>query len=158
MVAIFLFLASSILLSCTGYRGSTSEKASSASRDILTHHGDNTRVGWYNDETILTPADVNSRSFGKLWERDLGGQVYGQPLFVHSVTIGGRPRNVIYAATMTNRVHAIDADNGEWLWPEDADPNDIDPRNHGIYLGPPDPFFDCPAISGPIGVLSTMVM
>lgn len=130
----------------------------SAKGDVLTYHGDNARLGWYNDETALTPETVNPAQFGKMWERDLGGQVYGQPLYVHNVTIRGRVRDVVYAATTTNRVHALDATTGEWLWPENADVNDIDPRNHGIYLGPPDPFFNCPDIVGPVGVLSTMVI
>src|SRR6266851_1672748 len=83
---------------------------------------------------------------------------FGRPL-----SYGGQTRDVIYAATMTNRVHAIDAATGEWLWPEGADPNNIDPRNHGIYLGPPSPYFIsigsfCQDVAGPVGVLSTLVI
>jgi hypothetical protein len=159
----YLFFLALLLLSYIGLCPSLSQAQLPTSRDILTYHGDNARLGWYNDETILTPDNVNPDSFGKLWERDLGGQVYGQPLFVHNVTIRGRRRNVIYAATMTNRVHAIDAATGEWLWPENADPNNIDPQSYGIYLGPPSPYFVsigsfCQDVAGPVGVLSTMVI
>ncbi|MBI1745220.1 MAG: PQQ-binding-like beta-propeller repeat protein [Acidobacteria bacterium] len=134
-----------------------------AANDVLTFHGDNSRTGWYADETILTLDNVNPDAFGKLWERDLGGQVYGQPLFVHNVMIRGRNRDVIYAATMTNRVHAIDATTGEWLWPESADSNNIDPRNFGTYLGPTSPYFVgggsfCQDVIGPVGILSTVAI
>ena len=153
-----LLLAFSLLPGSVWLRGSSAEKPLVTLRDILTHHGDNSRIGWYNDETRLTPENVNPHLFGKIWERDLGGRVYGQPLFVHHVTIRGRQRNVIYAATMTNHVHAIDADTGEWLWPENVDPDDIDPRNHGVYLGPPDLLPESRDSDGPIGARSTMVI
>ncbi|MBI1747252.1 MAG: PQQ-binding-like beta-propeller repeat protein [Acidobacteria bacterium] len=146
MLGLFLSKTSSVLFTMAG------------SGDILTYHGDNARLGWYDDETLLTPDNVRPDSFGKLWERDLGGQVYGQPLFVHNISIRGRPRDTIYAATMTNRVHALDAETGEWLWPVESDAADLDPRNHGIYLGPPSPYFNCPDIIGPVGVLSAMVI
>ena len=36
-------------------------------QDVLTYHNSNARTGAYTTETILTPANVNSASFGKLF-------------------------------------------------------------------------------------------
>ena len=36
--------------------------------------------------------------------------MYAQPLYVTGVTIGGTPRNVLYVATMNDKLYAFDAD------------------------------------------------
>ncbi|MGB7583932.1 MAG: hypothetical protein WBM11_03730 [Terriglobales bacterium] len=49
---------------------------------ITTHHYNNLRTGWNNTETVLTPANVGSSSFGMLQSIALDAQVDAQPLFV----------------------------------------------------------------------------
>ena len=85
---------------------------------VTTQHNDNSRTGANLQEPFLTPANVNEKSFGKLYSVVLDGQVYAQPLYVSNVKIPGQgTRNVVYLATMNNSVYALDADNaGKQYW------------------------------------------
>src|SRR5207237_1303806 len=54
---------------------------------VLTRHFDNARTGANLNETILTPANVNSTNFGKKFSLAIDGNSYGQPLYVPNVAI-----------------------------------------------------------------------
>jgi hypothetical protein len=83
---------------------------------ITTHHYDNLRTGWNQQETVLTPTTVASSSFGLQAQVALDQQVDAQPLFVPNQIINGQgPYNVVYVATENNTIYAIDADNGSIL-------------------------------------------
>ena len=74
--------------------------------NVLTYHNDNSDTGQNLKETLLTPANVNSSSFGKFFSVGVDGQVYAQPLYMSgvSITVGA------------NSVYAIEADSGAILW------------------------------------------
>jgi hypothetical protein len=80
--------------------------------NVTTYHNDTARTGQNTQETILTPANVNSTQFGKLFSVPLDGAVYAQPLYVSAVSIAGGTHNVVYVVTEHDSVYAIDADTG----------------------------------------------
>ena len=86
--------------------------------NVLTYHNDNYRSGQNLQETILTPANVNTSTFGKLFSVPVDGQIYTQPLYLSGVSIPGNgTHNVIYVATEHDGVFAYDADaSGPALW------------------------------------------
>lgn len=80
---------------------------------------DNARTGLNSNETLLTPANVNSGTFGKLFSYAVDGYLYAQPLYVSNLMIHGTSHNVVFAATENDTVYAFDADNfgnGSPLW------------------------------------------
>ena len=75
-----------------------------------TQSGDTMRTGWYPNAGI-SPAAVNSGTFGQLWSANVDGQVYAQPLVAGS----GSSATVI-AATETDHVYGLKASDGSQLW------------------------------------------
>ncbi|MGO9405100.1 MAG: hypothetical protein ACLPVW_16680 [Terriglobales bacterium] len=83
----------------------------------MTSRGDVARDGASTSETLLTPANVNKNSFGKLFSAPVDYVVMAQPLYVPNVNIPGQGlHNVVYLVTQADSVYAIDADNGAQLW------------------------------------------
>jgi hypothetical protein len=85
---------------------------------VTTYHNDNSRSGQNTSETFLTPSNVNSTQFGKLFAGsvNLDSWSVGQPLYMPNVTISGQSHNVVYVATINNSLYAFDADSGAQLW------------------------------------------
>src|SRR5438309_4158364 len=88
--------------------------------NVLTYHNDNSDTGQNLNETLLTPANVNSSSFGKFFSVGVDGQVYAEPLYASgvSITVGANHgvHNVVFVATEHDSVYAIEADTGAVLW------------------------------------------
>ena len=84
---------------------------------VLTWHNDNARTGQNLQETVLTTANVNASTFGKLFVIPADGKVDAQPLFVPALAIpGAGTHNVLYVATEHDTAYAFDADTGTMLW------------------------------------------
>jgi hypothetical protein len=82
-----------------------------AQTSVVTQHNDAARTGANLDETILTTTNVNVSQFGKLFERAVDDEIYGQPLYVPGVAVPGLGvRNIVYVATNSDSVYAFDAD------------------------------------------------
>ena len=121
---------------------------------VPTHRYDGARVGANLSETALTVATVNVNTFGKLYSYPVDGSVYAQPLYVPGVTIGGLIRNVLYVATMNDKIYAFDADSPSAtpLWVRDV----------GAPSGTPVPIDDITSpnlnIIGNVGIHGTPVI
>src|SRR5690242_9883477 len=88
-----------------------------AQTSVLTYHNDNARTGQNLRETRLTPNNVNSSSFGKLFNLIVDGKVDAQPLYVSGLIIpGAGVRNVVFVETEHDSAYAFDADTGANLW------------------------------------------
>jgi hypothetical protein len=78
---------------------------------MFTYRYDNFRSGHNPHETVLTPSNVNTNQFGKLFSYAVDGQTMTSPLYVANVIIAGRgAHNVVYVATSHDSVYAFDAD------------------------------------------------
>jgi hypothetical protein len=104
--------------SATSAEATLSVNAPSASSgDVVTYHNDNARTGQNLKETILTTANVNSSTFGKIRSLPVDGKVDAQPLYLAGLqNIAGGTHNVLYVATEHASVYAFDADSGVQLW------------------------------------------
>ncbi len=118
-------------------------------QDVLTYHNDNARTGQNLNETILTPANVNSTQFGKLFQLSVDGKVDAEPLYASSVAIPGQgTHNVLYVETEHDSVYAFDADDGAQLW-------------HVSVIGSGETTSDnrgCTQVTPEIGITSTPVI
>lgn len=81
---------------------------------VTTYHNDTLRTGWNSKETTLTASNFPS-NFGILQTVALDDQVDAQPLVVPGVNIAGGTHDVVYVATASNTVYAIDASSGAIL-------------------------------------------
>jgi hypothetical protein len=96
-----------------------------AQADFLTFHGDRQRTGWISSETLLTPANVSTGSFGPLWNSPTldtvtigtttyAPHLYASPLYVDRVIMSagmfsGGTFSVVFAATSNGFVYAVNA-------------------------------------------------
>lgn len=116
--------------------------------NVLTQHNDRERTGANLQETVLTPANVNVKQFGMLFKRVVDDQVYGQPLVVADVKIGGGTHDVVYVTTVNNSVYAFDANASTLLWHVNfGEPADL----HDAKLA-------CLDINGKMGIIGTPVI
>jgi hypothetical protein len=105
--ALILFLVSAGLTSSMGQ----------SQVGVFTQQYTNARMGENPIEETLTPSNVNSTQFGKLFSFTVDGQIYAQPLWVRGVTIPGQgTHTVVYTATEMDSVFAFDAYSGAQLW------------------------------------------
>ncbi len=116
--------------------------------DVTTYHFDNARSGLNSNETILTPANVSSSTFGKLNMFATDGKVDAEPLYLSAVTINAAAHNVVYVASEHDSVYAFDADTGNQLWKVSA---------LGAGETASDPH-SCGQIAPEIGITSTPVI
>ncbi|HVX95852.1 MAG TPA: choice-of-anchor D domain-containing protein [Polyangia bacterium] len=69
--------------------------------------GDVARTGWYPNQPALDPTVVGSPFFGQIFDANVDGQIYAQPLYA-----GG----VLLVATEENVIYGLDPATGDTLW------------------------------------------
>lgn len=77
---------------------------------VYTWHDDLARDGANTQEYALTPANVSTSSFGKLFSCPTDGAIYAQPLWVANLAVNGGTHNVVFVATEHDGLFAFDAD------------------------------------------------
>lgn len=113
------------LLCCNAFAGDS--KAPAASKvnqglpiqypsDVLTYHYNVFRQGYTQQETTLTPSNVNVNTFGKINLFSTDGKVDAQPLFVNRVNIGGSLNDTVYVVTENDSAYAFSANTGRQFW------------------------------------------
>jgi FG-GAP-like repeat len=121
--------------------------------DVLTYHNDNARTGWNENETILTPSNVNVTTFGLNLNLLVDGKVDAQPLYAANAAVfsaGNFQGNhdLVIIATEHDSVYAFDADTGLLYW-------------HTVLLGAGETPSDdrgCSQVTPEIGITSTPVI
>jgi hypothetical protein len=124
--------------------------------DVLTHRNNLARTGVQPAETMLTPANVNTTQFGKLFSLAVDGYLYTQPLFVSAYTMNdGKSHNVLYAATANGTVYAFDADGNNptsgYLWSRSL-------LAGGEQIVTPSDYFNCGNPSPASSIIGTPVI
>jgi hypothetical protein len=119
------------------------------STDVATRSFNVARTGANTSETTLTPAAVQTRGVSILHTLLVPDdpRLEAQPLYLSSLNVNGKVRNVIYQASMGNSVYAWDADTGDPLWK----------RNLGMPING-GPEIDMHLINVRWGILSTPVI
>ncbi|SEB65250.1 PQQ-binding-like beta-propeller repeat protein [Terriglobus roseus] len=143
------FTATSGSLSHTGTAALTVQSTLiTVAPDVTTYHYNVRRDGVNAQETILTPANVNANTFGKLNFLTVDGKVDAEPLFLANLTVGGALHNTLFVATEHGSVYAFDADTGVVLWQKSVIPTgEVPSDDHG-----------CNQITSEIGITSTPVI
>jgi MYXO-CTERM domain-containing protein len=97
------------LVGCAAGPGASVDKVAAAESAGAegTMAADSLRTGFYPNQPALDPATVGSPYFGQLFDAALDGQIYAQPLYANGV---------LFVATESNHVYALDAGTGATLW------------------------------------------
>lgn len=151
LVACALAITTSGLAACSSAPSDDSavagaEQGLASNVHVLTSRNDTARTGANLAEKVLATSNVNGTSFGKVFTRNLDGQVYAHPLYVGGVN----GKNLVYVATEHNTVYAFDADDLRVTAPPVWQKN----------FGPSVPAADtgCGLLTPEIGITSTPVI
>ncbi len=120
---------------------------------VITSQYDNARTGANMGETVLTPRNVNTQQFGKIFTLKVDGDIYAQPLFLGGVEIPGKGRHdVLFVVTEHDSVYAFDAYGkpASPLWK-------VSFLKDGVTTLPARDV-DCPFIFPEVGITSTPVI
>ena len=115
---------------------------------MVTYKYDNLRSGEDLTESVLTPSNVKSSTFGLLHNFIVDGKVDAEPLYLPQLSISGTAHDGVFVATENDSVYAFDADSGSTLWHVSLAPSGETPSDdHG-----------CNQITPTIGITSTPVI
>lgn len=90
-----------MLLSALGVSVGTIAASTSARANTLQNAADNSSTGWYPNEPQLSPAAVSGGDFGELFDTQLDGQVYAQPLVSQPTVLAVTENDYAYGLNAT---------------------------------------------------------
>ncbi|HEX6822912.1 MAG TPA: hypothetical protein VF123_12715 [Candidatus Sulfotelmatobacter sp.] len=106
-------LMGKLLFGCIGCAVFCVPQGARGQTKVTTWHYNNARTSANTSEKVLTPANVNVKTFGKLFTKSVDGLVVGHALYLPDVNIPNKGLyNVVYVATMNDTVYAFDANSG----------------------------------------------
>ncbi|MEP7289806.1 MAG: hypothetical protein ABI947_28995 [Chloroflexota bacterium] len=130
--------------------------------NVLTNRYGNDRNGANLNETVLNTSNVKAGTFGKVFQRNVIGDTYAQPLYVSGLAIPGKgTHNVVYVATAHNIVYAFDADDptaSTPLWEVNLGAPYAPTPVPGCNYQPQCGIYTVDIWGGEVGVLSTPVI
>ena len=156
MARIFVRLGTALLAVCAMV-------VAAAQPAVTTYHNDLGRTGLNSSETILTPQNVNTTSFGKLFSLPIDGPSNAQPLYVPNVSIPGKGvHNVVYVVTEHDTVYAFDADSNTGATAQPLWRATLLDAAHGAAVGataePIGDIGNCGDIPPEVGIVGTPVI
>jgi hypothetical protein len=102
-----------IVLSAISVPISSVLTTTSANANTLQMSSDNSATGWYPNEALLAPNKVKSGGFGELFDTQLNGAVYAQPLI---------SQPTVLTVTENDYAYGINSKSGEIEWQDDFGP------------------------------------
>jgi len=102
-----------VALASLGFTVPSLVVSTNSAADTLQMSSDNLETGWYPNEPQLAPSAVTSRNFGQLFNTQLIGQVYAQPLV---------SQPTVLAVTEKDYAYGLDSMTGAIKWQESFGP------------------------------------
>ena len=112
----FTVIVTNSVGSATSNAATLTVTAAATGTDVVTYKYDALRTGQNLSESILTPTNVRSATFGLLRNLMVDGLVDAQPLYLSGLSMAGVAHNVVFVATEHDSLYAFDADTGATLW------------------------------------------
>jgi hypothetical protein len=113
-------------------------KMASAAANSLQMSSNSSATGWYPNEPGLSPAKVKNHNFGELFDTQLNGAIFAQPLVSQSTVL---------TVTENDYVYGLNARTGSIKWMDDLGP----PADPQVQIG-------CPATGVHMGITGTPVI
>ena len=96
LFAIALVVASAVAIPITSVLTTSSARA-----DTLQMSSDNSSTGWYPNEPLISPSNVTGGKFGELFDTQLNGAVYAQPLVSQPTVLAVTENDYAYGLNST---------------------------------------------------------
>ena len=96
----YVFFLAGVLMCLTSIAGA---------QNVTTWHNDNNRTGWQQTETVLNQTSVSQNTFGKIFQLNVQGGVFAQPLAL-GITGCSPACNMVFVATEQDMLYGFNAD------------------------------------------------
>ena len=96
-----LFVTALVVASAVAIPVASIITTTSARANTLQMSSDNSSTGWYPNEPSLSPANVTGGNFGELFDTQLNGEVYAQPLVSQPTVLAVTENDYAYGLNST---------------------------------------------------------